>query len=454
MTTTPTQTSQTGNKVSRTIISIAAAVYTVILCTFSGVEDLTYISLATVNTVICAWHMFSIRIGEYTLSKFINLFILVFFVMANAIQYGDDNLTLTFVLTFTEEDYQAFQLTVLGILILYNTLYYHWSRKPGSNNWFNSSSDTLKISPWKLVTISLISGIAVMAFFKFNPSLLFLRGYLDEYAGFNYENDTTSYLLFDKIIRPMPICCFIIALITNTAPRLRIFLFIMALLTEFPLGVARNSAAIYWLPVMIIIFERLLKKNRVMWMMIVGLFIVFPALDITRYKDIKTEENQIGMSYLNTMNYDASQLFMAAIKTEEITYGNQLVGTLFFFIPRSAWTDKPTGSGHYITEKNNAVFNNVSMPFFAEGYMNFGWGGMLLFTVALSFLTAKIDTSFWKAKRGKTRSYRAGYYLFLLGSIIFIMRGDLMSSYAYTVGTIGSYFLTYIIVKKPAPLKR
>ena len=68
----------TSNRFSRTVICIATALYVVFVCRISHVEDLTYISLAVVNAIICSWHMFSTRVGEYTLSKFINLFILVF----------------------------------------------------------------------------------------------------------------------------------------------------------------------------------------------------------------------------------------------------------------------------------------------------------------------------------------------------------------------------------------
>ena len=444
----------TSNRFSRTVICIATALYVVFVCRISHVEDLTYISIAVVNAIICSWHMFSTRVGEYTLSKFINLFILVFFVMANAIQYGEDTLTLTFVLTFTEEDYQSFQLTTFIILIIYNTLYYHWASPRSRSKLFINNSAQPNVSSSRLILISLISSLAVFVFFNFNPYLLFYRVYLDEYLGLTYDSDAMSYLIFDKLIRPIPISCYIISLLTKTAPRGRLILFILALATEFPLGVARNAAAMYWLPVILIVLERFLRGNRVMWMMIAGLFLVFPALDMVRYKNPVNQNIETGIAYLNTMNYDASQLFMATMKTETITYGNQLSGALLFFVPRSVWPEKPKGSGHFLTEKYNGVFNNVSMPFFAEGYINFGWFGIIGFTVFIALLTSKIDQSFWNAKRRKSKSYKLGYYLFLLGAIIFIMRGDLLSSTAYFVGTMGGYFITFTLVKIPQIRKR
>ncbi len=438
----------------RSFICIAAALYTLFVCQISHVSDWVYIALCIINATICAWHMFSERIGEYTLSKFINLFIFVFLILANAVQYGEDTITLTFFLTFKEEDYQSFQLTVFIILVLYNTLYFHWSTPHSKSKLFLSKKTPPKVSGFRLMAMSSVSALAVLIFFNFDPNLLFYRGYLDEYVGLTYENDTMSYLLFDKLIRPIPISCYIISLITKTAPRGRLFLFILALITEFPLGLARNAAAIYWLPVIIIVLERFLKGNRTIWLMIVGLFVVFPLLDIVRYKNPNQEETKTGIAYLNTMNYDASQLFMATMKTETITYGNQLCGALFFFVPRNMWPDKPKGSGHFLTEKNNGVFNNVSMPFFSEGYINFGWPGIIIFTIFIALVTAKLDSAFWRAKEERTKNYKLGYYLFLLGSIIFIMRGDLLSSTSYTIGTLGGYFLTFSLVKIPQISKK
>ena len=145
------------------------------------------------------------------------------------------------------------------------------------------------------------------------------------------------------------------------------------------------------------------------------------------------------------MNYDASQLFMATMKTETITYGNQLSGALLFFVPRSVWPEKPKGSGHFLTEKYNGVFNNVSMPFFAEGYINFGWFGIIGFTVFIALLTSKIDQSFWNAKRRKSKSYKLGYYLFLLGAINLHYAGEICSALLHICRDYGRIFHNFHI---------
>ncbi len=424
------------------LIIAALTGYVVWFCHECKITDNTYTLMAALNSLVCGWYLFSTRVGRYTLNKMVNLFILIFFILANAIQYGDSNVVLTFSLHLSAEDFQNFQFLVFLNLIVYNTLYFNWSNNkiPGK---FFEGSEKLKISDVNLISASAIATMLVFIYFQFNFNAIFMRGYLEEFIVRNSDAiSQTDNLLFEKIIRPIPVACLLISLLTNTAPRLRIILFVFAIVADFPMGLSRNAVAIYWLPIFIALFDRYLRKNRMVWVMIIGMLIIFPYLDNFRDR-YQTRQVEISMEYLNTMNYDASQIYMATIKTQTITYGRQLLGVLLFFVPRSLWPNKPIGSGYFLTEQNGASFNNVSMPYFSEGFINFGWFGVLLFTVVLAWFTAKIDIAFWNAKAKGSRSYKLGYYLILLGAVIFIMRGDLMSSFSYTLGTLFSYWIAY-----------
>lgn len=436
------------------IKAISITVATLVIAVSYGVKDYVYLFLAAINCLMCGWNMFTLRVGDYTLSKFINLFVLIFFILANAIQYGDNNTVLTFGLTFQPEDYQGFQLLLFFILAVYNSLYVVWSKRSKRDN--RIAREMYRPEPvyaFKLLGLSAIATLITLAYLEFNPTNLFIRGGMSEFLWDPYkEQSTVQTLLFDKIIRSIPVCCFIVSLLSKTKNWVRYLLFIMTLITVFPTGLPRNAAAMYWLPVIIILGEKLLKGNRLMFFIILGIFIVFPMLDMFRETSV-SDVDQGGLDYLNTMNYDASQIFMATYITKTITWGEQLLGVLFFFVPRSIWLDKPVGSGHFLTSQNGADFFNVSMPYFSEGYINFGWIGVLLFTILLAWATARLDYSFWSRKAPKRWNYRCGIYLIIIGSIIFIMRGDLMSSWAYTLGTLASYTLCVLLTKHYAASK-
>lgn len=246
-------------------------------------------------------------------------------------------------------------------------------------------------------------------------------------------------LLFDKVVRPLPFAALLLSLLYKASRRTRIELFLLTLISNCPTALARNAAAMIWLPVVVVLFSKKFRHHLFMWIMMFALFVLFPFFNIFRRWNGSIDFSW-SMDFLNDINFDASQILMATIKAGFISYGEQLLGALLFFFPRQFWPGKPVGSGSTLVEIMHGNFHNVSMPFFGEGFVNFGYVGILLFTVFLAWLCARMDALYWYKWR-QNADVRRGYYLILLGAMIFIMRGDLMSSLAYTVGIMASYAL-------------
>ena len=65
----------------------------------------------------------------------------------------------------------------------------------------------------------------------------------------------------------------------------------------------------------------------------------------------------------------------------------------------------------------------------------------------LAYFTRIIDNTFWaqnnKVGAGLTHTYD-GLYLLTIGALLFVLRGDLLSSFAFLIGTLCVY---YIVVK-------
>ena len=156
---------------------------------------------------------------------------------------------------------------------------------------------------------------------------------------------------------------------------------------------------------------------------------------------------------LTSLDYDSWSNLMAAIKyseIESITYGRQLVGAVLFFVPRSFWPNKPVGSGHFVAEnmlmtRYSFWFTNISMPFPAEGYINFGILGIILFAFILA-LISKITDKWYKYN--DLRLFFSLYVCFHMIFMIFMLRGDLMSSFAYLVGNLLAIFFVPLILNK------
>ena len=186
------------------------------------------------------------------------------------------------------------------------------------------------------------------------------------------------------------------------------------------------------------VLEERERENVFVLSMLFGLLVIFPLLENFRYW---SGEFTIGLSFdfLNEMHFDASQNFMIVMKNDVVTWGRQLLGALLFWLPRSIWETKPIGSGAFVAEEFNCDFTNISMPWFAEGYINFGFFGILLFTVLLSWFCSFYDSKYWNNRN----SQFTPYYLLLVSSLLFFLRGDLMSSLAYTLATLFDIYIVY-----------
>ena len=74
---------------------------------------------------------------------------------------------------------------------------------------------------------------------------------------------------------------------------------------------------------------------------------------------------------------------------------------------------------------------NLSCPLPFEGYINFGVIGLIVFAVLIGILFSSLDEYHWKVSTSS--EVMSAYYPFFLGFSFFAMRGDLMSSFSYTV---------------------
>lgn len=406
-------------------------------------ESRLYELLAFASSIIATWNLFSYSWAPFSLHKIVNLFVLVFFVFANAIQYVNHSIVTSLFVSFSNEDYEIFQMIVLLFLLFFNIYYYIFR----NNTVRGEHSDEFAIKYDLMRFIALLSFVIIVFYYRGDLPRLFVRGFEGDSYSAELRDNSLS-LLFEKFVRPIPVMCLILCGIKKAPKRIILFCLVLALFSVFPTGLSRNAMVMYWLPVALIFFKRLRKPLLFPAIMIFGLFVVFPLFDNFRYFNGSFSSKMVGFSYLDSMNYDSSQEFMLVIKEDIITWGRQLLGALLFFVPRSFWPGKPIGSGAFIANTQD-VFSNISMPFLGEGYINFGWPGVIAFSFILSWFCTSGDRWFWSKESNGGISIKAGYYYLLIGALFFILRGDLMSSFSYTVGTLVSfYFVSSLLTKK------
>ena len=223
---------------------------------------------------------------------------------------------------------------------------------------------------------------------------------------------------------------------------------LVMLLVCFPAALSRNEAAAIYLGLFLILFYRDLEKFRgkpwYLFAFLASTIVLFQLINVFRRTSFG-DESAVDKMFLMSQNlgdeylsggYDAFAIIGATVdyvKTFDMTYGRQLLGSLFFFIPRNIWTTKPIGSGAMISAAGGQYFTNISCPLVAEGYVNFGILGVILFGFFAGFLCTVIDRKYWEnAPKDQTFSFIKIAYPCLLPYYFFMLRGDLMSSFAYT----------------------
>lgn len=400
-------------------------------------DSLTLDFLNSLMALVCCVAIFSQEDKPYTLYKVFHIFMLFFFSIAPAVQYKYNTRMLG--TTFSDDLYIFTEIWSLVAVLVFNACYYFSSHYESSNIQSSTSYNRLGTSR-EILFIAVSIAVLFVVFYLNgrNFMAMFVRsGELKE--AVSQKVGQTENLIFSQFFRPMPMILFLFAWMCGVKHRITLYiLFFLLLLSNMPTGVARNYAAGIWIPVLLTIVPFLRKRNVFVLLLTFGLLIVFPFLNSFRNFTGNIEWG-INFNQFADMNFDAFSMFMRVIDYGDITYGRQLLGVLFFFIPRSIWPTKPVGSGWYIAHQTGLVFGNISMPIFGEGWLNFGAIGMIAFTLILAWFCARQDKSYWQIIVNQSDDIRSVRYFIIMGMLLFILRGDLMSSFAYTTGILISY---------------
>jgi hypothetical protein len=231
------------------------------------------------------------------------------------------------------------------------------------------------------------------------------------------------------------------------------------LLTAFPTGIPRYAVGMIYIPVVLVYVPFLKRGLPFVALLLLAIFWMFPFLD--QFRAFTTLENirlKPLAEFFYAVHFDAYENFASAVEIGWVSYGMQLVGVLLFFFPRSLWPDKPIGSGSQVAIDSGYEFYNIAMPLLGEGYVNFGFAGVLIFSLVLVVAMQRTDDAHARAMAHSSRiSYLNCLYFYLVGALLFVLRGDLLSSYAYTIsGAFVYHFVKYgfLILNKRLAFKK
>ncbi|SDC80002.1 O-antigen polymerase [Geotoga petraea] len=284
-------------------------------------------------------------------------------------------------------------------------------------------------------------------------------------VGIGLNLERSSGLILNTFIFSFPLYIAYHSSLNFRNSKKYLFLFILSLIIliifKNPFFVKRNALGPIYLTLFFLFYKNRFNNLKIFLFLVLILTIIFPfSQAFTHNRDLVagdllntfiTRVQTLDVKYaLTSLDYDAWSNFMASIKYSEIndiTYGRQLLGSVLFWVPRSIWSNKPIGSGALVAEnmlmtKYNMWFSNLSMPFPGEGYINFGIIGIFMFSFILSIISKITDEFF------KYNDLRLIFSLYVSFHMIFMLRGDLMSSLAYLVGILLAIFFVPVFLNK------
>ncbi len=439
-------------------IVVIAAIYVSILFSYPSMSDMGVIATNVALVVYATYRSFFSLKYNFSIYQFFYIFSLLFMGLAPLVQYkqsiqtvdGYDIAGSTYILT---------NLVVLTVFVVIDFIYHYRHKRPAEllaiqmegskvlSKKFNIK-DTLKLRTL-LLALSLSSLVYIVFVNQNDLTGLFYRDIFIDRIEFK-DNMT---MILAGVLRPLSIFTFIFYYKIGKSKPFKMLLFGIALITCFPLALTRFLIGAYWIPVVITVFNSLSKRRVLGYLYTVGLLILFPIFEVFRALSVYVERGSLSVAFFekvfeafSSMTYDSYQSLAFVIQNNFITFGQQLVGVLGLFIPRSLWESKPIGSGFTVSEKYGLGWDNISMNFFGEGYINFGFIGILLFAVALAVTMRYLDRKYW------TRAPANGLlfpvvYLIILGIFAYIMRGDMIGSFTSTIGVTLSAVVVYCVIR-------
>lgn len=263
-------------------------------------------------------------------------------------------------------------------------------------------------------------------------------------------------LVFDNTIRPLPVICAIVFICYNR-PSFRdtrlLVLLLLAVAFVAPTATPRFSALTLYLALTYALFPVIFSFRYLFSAtLLLGVTVIFPILSRFRHFDPEKINLNINLSYLTGGALDTFQSLARVVHYETITNGTQLLGVLLFFVPRSVWPDKPVGSGMFTSYEHDLSWRNIAVNYFAEGYINFGVAGAIAFACILGWISGRLDGNIYKDAKDRPILYI--FAVLFVGQIFFVLRGDLMSAFAYSIGLLASVMLVVGVAKASSALGR
>jgi len=337
--------------------------------------------------------------------------------------------------------------SIIILFIIIMTIFYKCNVKFKTNN--------LKLRQRKIETsytsLTILTCLNIFIFLIF-LKVYGLNGLLSRHdANISISNKSFA-LIVSACLRLVPVSTMIFLIINlskDSISKYFIFYFINAIIVlvlVFPLGgTARYMIAATYLALAYPLIRLTKFKSIIILVILFGIVVIFPTINFFRFHSIsEIKDLRIELLDVKSGDFDAYSMIMYIIKYADLNgfcFGKNFITAFLFFIPRSLWPNKMIGTGAIIANSYQSTFTNMSAPFIAESYFSLGVFGVFIGAMLFGLIIKFFDTTFLRENL-----FLKMMSCSLFGMVLFILRGDLLSSFSYTIGFALSSLIVFLII--------
>ncbi|CAG9182002.1 hypothetical protein [Cupriavidus pampae] len=283
---------------------------------------------------------------------------------------------------------------------------------------------------------------------------------------------TPQYLLQQKYFCFLPIPALMMLICVKGRSLLRqpfwlllaVLLFGCVLVAQNPLIEKRNAIGPVYLTLLLLAvpwFSRTPRRQATTLLLLTGVFFplasIFTHVNMDAWDIAEILDPWMYFSHFLDLHYDAwsnIHTVLEMVNRDGLRYGEQILGSLLFFVPHTLWEAKPHATGidigQFLMAYYKLDFDNLSSPLIAEGYIDFSVFGVVFVAIALALITRFLDRLI---HAGGPVGKPAGIYFSIY--LIFVLRGALMVAVAYGSGAAMAFMtISWFVTRRRRRVQR
>ncbi len=287
----------------------------------------------------------------------------------------------------------------------------------------------------------------------YGPSLLTSReGFFDNVSVYV---DKTFSLLLTSFLNPLVFIGSVVGLLASRTagnrPWFAVFLVLLcfAELVNNPLISARfRASALMAFAIMVFLGW---NNTRVLATYLIAGLLASPIFNAFRYQNATAADSRSLEAFFSNIDFDAFSMTSHIIRytgQNGFSYGDNILSSLLFFVPRSFWSGKSEHLAYYVWPQvryyRNVWTNNLSSPLFAEGYYAFGLIGAAMITALLFYIFVTLERRAEVSASGSAAQLMACLIPMLA---IILLRGPLIVGFSEICGNVAALLTALALMR-------